>query len=80
MGQLRCRSGGLVGGSSGVSREFFFRGVPRVWEQFALGSFGDRVGRTRAMGVCILFYSLFAAMGAYAQTQEQMLARYALDL
>jgi SHS family sialic acid transporter-like MFS transporter len=40
----------------------------------ALGSFGDRVGRTRAMGVCILVYSLFAAMGAYAQTQEQMLA------
>lgn len=38
-----------------------------------LGSLGDRVGRTRAMGVCILFYSVFAAMGAYAQTQEQML-------
>ena len=39
----------------------------------ALGSLGDRIGRTRAMGVCILFYSIFAAMGAYAQTQEQML-------
>jgi MFS family permease len=26
------------------------------------------------MGVSILFYSIFAAMGAYAQTQEQMLA------
>lgn len=39
----------------------------------ALGSLGDRMGRTRAMGVCILFYSLFAALGAYAQTQEQML-------
>lgn len=38
-----------------------------------LGSLGDRVGRTRAMGVCILFYTIFAAMGAYAQTQEQML-------
>ena len=25
----------------------------------ALGSLGDRVGRTRAMGVCILFYSVF---------------------
>jgi SHS family sialic acid transporter-like MFS transporter len=40
----------------------------------ALGSLGDRIGRTRAMGVCILFYSIFAALGAYAQTQEQMLA------
>ncbi|MFO1484655.1 MAG: MFS transporter [Verrucomicrobiaceae bacterium] len=40
----------------------------------ALGSLGDRIGRTRAMGVCILFYSIFAATGAYAQTQEQMLA------
>ncbi len=39
-----------------------------------LGSLGDRIGRTRAMGVSILFYSIFAAMGAYAQTQEQMLA------
>lgn len=40
----------------------------------ALGSLGDRVGRTRAMGVCILFYSVFAALGAYAQDQWQMLA------
>lgn len=39
----------------------------------ALGSLGDRIGRTRAMGVCILFYSFFAAMGAHSQTQEQML-------
>lgn len=38
-----------------------------------LGNLGDRIGRTRAMGVCILFYSVFAALGAYAQTQEQML-------
>lgn len=40
----------------------------------ALGNLGDRVGRTRAMGVCILFYSVFAALGAYAQDQWQMLA------
>lgn len=40
----------------------------------ALGSLGDRIGRTRAMGVCILFYSVFAALGAYAQDQWQMLA------
>jgi len=39
----------------------------------ALGNLGDLIGRTRAMGVCILFYSIFAALGAYAQTQEQML-------
>jgi predicted MFS family arabinose efflux permease len=40
----------------------------------ALGNLGDRIGRTRAMGVCILFYSIFAALGAYAQDQWQMLA------
>lgn len=39
----------------------------------ALGSLGDRIGRTRAMGVSILFYSVFAALGAHVQTQEQML-------
>jgi MFS transporter, SHS family, sialic acid transporter len=39
-----------------------------------LGSLGDRVGRTRALGVSVLFYSLFAGMGAFVRTQEQMLA------
>jgi MFS transporter, SHS family, sialic acid transporter len=39
----------------------------------ALGSLGDRMGRTRAMGVSILVYSIFAAVGALAKTQEQML-------
>lgn len=39
----------------------------------ALGSLGDRIGRTRAMGISILFYSVFAAMGAWARSQEQML-------
>ena len=38
-----------------------------------LGNLGDRIGRSRAMGVSILFYSVFAAMGAWVQTQEQML-------
>lgn len=38
------------------------------------GGLGDRMGRTRAMGVCILFYSVFAALGAYVQDQWQMLA------
>ncbi len=38
-----------------------------------LGSLGDRIGRARAMGISILFYSVFAGMGAWVQTQEQML-------
>jgi MFS family permease len=40
----------------------------------ALGNLGDRIGRTRAMGVSVLFYSMFAGMGAWVKTQEQMLA------
>ena len=39
-----------------------------------LGSLGDRIGRARAMGVSILFYSVFAGIGAHVHTQEQMLA------
>jgi len=39
----------------------------------ALGNLGDRIGRTRALGVSILFYSVFAGMGAWVHTQEQML-------
>ena len=38
-----------------------------------LGNLGDRIGRTRAMGTSVLFYSLFAGLGAFVQTQEQML-------
>jgi SHS family sialic acid transporter-like MFS transporter len=38
-----------------------------------LGNLGDRVGRTRAMGISILFYSAFAGLGAFVKTQEQML-------
>ncbi len=38
-----------------------------------LGSLGDRIGRTRALGVSVLFYSVFAGLGAFAKTQEQML-------
>jgi MFS family permease len=38
-----------------------------------LGSLGDRIGRTRAMGISVLFYSMFAGLGAFVQTQEQML-------
>ncbi|NOS71181.1 MAG: MFS transporter [Verrucomicrobia bacterium] len=38
-----------------------------------LGSLGDRIGRARALGVSILFYSVFAGLGAFVRTQEQML-------
>jgi len=38
-----------------------------------LGSLGDRIGRTRALGVSILFYSVFAGLGGFVRTQEQML-------
>jgi len=38
-----------------------------------LGSLGDRLGRTRALGISILFYSVFAGLGALVKTQEQML-------
>ncbi|MBX7164705.1 MAG: MFS transporter [Pirellulales bacterium] len=40
----------------------------------ALGSLGDRIGRTRAMGVSILCYSLFAGLGAWVRTPMEMLA------
>ncbi len=39
-----------------------------------LGHLGDLIGRTRALGVSVLFYSDFAGLGAWAATQEQMLA------
>jgi predicted MFS family arabinose efflux permease len=39
-----------------------------------LGNLGDRIGRSRAMGVSILFYSVFAMLGAWVRTQEEMLA------
>lgn len=38
-----------------------------------LGNLGDRIGRARAMGVSILFYSVFAALGALVRSQEEML-------
>lgn len=38
-----------------------------------LGNLGDRVGRTRAMGVSILCYSAFAGLGAIVTSCEQML-------
>jgi predicted MFS family arabinose efflux permease len=37
------------------------------------GSLGDRIGRKRAMGISILFYSAFAGLGGFVTSQEQML-------
>ena len=38
-----------------------------------LGGLGDQIGRTRALGVSVLFYSIFAGLGAFVETQDQML-------
>ncbi|NBR06574.1 MAG: MFS transporter [Planctomycetes bacterium] len=38
-----------------------------------LGQMGDSFGRSRALGIGILFYSLFAGLGAFATTPMQML-------
>jgi MFS transporter, SHS family, sialic acid transporter len=39
----------------------------------AFGALGDRIGRARATGVCVLCYSLFGAAGAFVASQEQLL-------
>jgi MFS family permease len=39
----------------------------------AFGALGDRIGRTRAMGMSILFYSLFSGAGLFVGSLEQML-------
>ncbi|MDX2035847.1 MAG: MFS transporter [Isosphaeraceae bacterium] len=36
------------------------------------GALGDRIGRTKAMGASILIYSIFAGMGAFVDSLEQM--------
>src|SRR5688572_19855444 len=38
-----------------------------------LGSLGDKIGRARATGVCVLCYSLFGAAGAFVTSQDQLL-------
>ena len=37
-----------------------------------LGQLGDRIGRTRAMGLSIIFYSFFAGAAALVENQTQM--------
>ena len=39
----------------------------------AFGALGDRIGRTRAMGMSILFYSVFSGAGLLVSSMEQML-------
>src|SRR4051794_13309362 len=34
-----------------------------------LGSLGDKIGRARATGVCVLCYSIFGAAGAFVKSQ-----------
>jgi MFS transporter, SHS family, sialic acid transporter len=41
---------------------------------FVFGSFGDRAGRVKAMGLSIVWYSLFAGLGYVGATPEQLLA------
>lgn len=47
----------------------FGAAIGGIW----LGNLGDRIGRVRAMGISILFYSAFAGMGAFVTSLEQML-------
>ncbi len=46
----------------------------------ALGHLGDRIGRTRAMGVSILCYSLFAALGARGRKRRSRCSSCDLSL
>jgi predicted MFS family arabinose efflux permease len=51
--------------------------VGGIW----LGSLGDKIGRTRALGISVLFYSVFAGLGALADNLWQMLLlRFAVGL
>src|SRR5262245_51048516 len=36
-----------------------------------LGNLGDRIGRSKAMGISIVIYSAFAGLGAWATSCEQ---------
>ncbi len=38
-----------------------------------LGGLGDRIGRTRAMGISVLVYSIFAGAGLFVRTLDEML-------
>ena len=38
-----------------------------------MGSLGDKIGRTRALGLGVLFYSIFCGLGYFASSLSQML-------
>jgi MFS family permease len=38
-----------------------------------MGSLGDKIGRTRALGIGVLFYSVFCGLGYFANSLNQML-------
>lgn len=40
---------------------------------WGLGRLGDVLGRSKALGISVLFYSVFAGLGSWVQTQDQML-------
>jgi SHS family sialic acid transporter-like MFS transporter len=43
--------------------------VGGIW----MGSLGDKIGRTRALGIGVLFYSVFCGLGYFATSLNQML-------
>jgi SHS family sialic acid transporter-like MFS transporter len=43
--------------------------VGGIW----MGSLGDKIGRTRALGLGVLFYSIFCGLGYFATSLNQML-------
>ena len=45
-----------------------------------LGALGDRIGRTRAMGVSILCYSIFGGVGAFVGSQDVLMPNWDLIL
>ena len=47
----------------------FGAAVGGIW----MGSLGDKIGRTRALGLGVLFYSVFCGLGYFAQSLNQML-------
>ncbi len=47
----------------------FGAAIGGIW----LGNLGDQIGRVRAMGLSILLYSVFAGLGAFVDSLEQML-------
>lgn len=65
--------------SDGVAGDWFARYTAALMLGAAcggivFGALGDKIGRARATGVCVLCYSLFGAAGGFVSSQEQLLA------